>query len=78
MAVSNAENPWFRRVEFGKGNSPAVIITSGEATAAANVIIDVGTPGTDVEYGSIYVCNSTGTMFIASPAGNTWFKVTVS
>lgn len=76
MANPNQQNPYFPRVEL-KGNPP-IIITGGTSTAAANITIEVGTPGTGVGYGSVYICSSGGTMFIANSTGNTWFKVTAT
>ena len=76
MAISNGLNPYVERLEL-PGN---VIITSGAATDSASIILDLGTPGTDVGEGTIYITNSTGTpkIFIAATSPTEWISLTLN
>ncbi len=77
-AQPNQLNPIVQRAGVvGGTTSGGIFMTGGASTDSATIIVEIGTPGTDYDYGSQYVCSTTGTIFVATATG-TWLKITTT
>ncbi len=74
MAEPNALNPSFDRITF-PGN---VMITSGTAYDDTTIKAAIGTPGTDMAAGSIYISTHATTPGVWIAVSTTWTKLTVN
>jgi hypothetical protein len=76
MAIPNGLNPSVARLRL-PGD---VIITAGTSTDSASITLEIGTPGTNVKEGSLYICNATSTpkVFFASSQPVEWTQLTLN
>ena len=80
MAQPNQLNPIVKRVGVTGGSTAGgIFIAGGTSTDSASIIIELGTVGTSFDYGTIYICSTTGSVFVAMPdGGNTFYQITAS
>lgn len=78
MAVPNGLNPSFERIGLKGGTNAGVVILAGTATDDATIKAEVGTPGTDVSVGSIYIGTSTSTPTIWVASVTFWMPLTIT
>lgn len=76
MAIPNGLDPAVSRLRL-PGD---VVILSGTSTDNTSILIEVGTPGTDVGTGSMYIGNSTSTptIWFGSSEPAEWTSLTLS
>lgn len=78
IAQPNQLNPKIPRVGVGTGGTyGGAFITGGASTDSATIKVEIGTPGTDYDYGTIYICTSSGSVFVSVPADD-FLEITVS
>lgn len=78
MAQPNQLNPKINRVGVGTGGTyGGCFITGGASTDSATIKVEIGAAGTDYDSGTIYICNTTGSVFIAQNGGD-YMQITVS
>jgi hypothetical protein len=76
MAQPNQLNPRFTRIELPCNALPA-IITGGESCTSAEIIAEIGTPGTDYAAGSFYISGDASTPGVWVAVGTSWTSLTI-
>jgi hypothetical protein len=74
MAQPNQENPFFNKIEL----PGSVWITAGTAYDDTTIKAAIGTPGTDMAAGSIYISTHASTPGVWIAVTTTWTKLTVN
>ena len=77
MANPNQLNPRFNGIELPCNALPA-IITGGASYSDATIKAEVGTPGTDMAAGSIYIGGDANTPGVWVAVTTTWTKLTIN
>jgi hypothetical protein len=77
MAQPNGLNPFVRRLLL-PCNSLNAIITGGASYDDTTIKAEIGTPGTDVAAGSIYIGGDANTPGVWIAVSTTWTKLTVN
>lgn len=77
MASPNQLNPRFTRIEL-PCNALPFVITGGTAYDDTTIKAEIGTPGTDMAAGSIYVSGHATTPGVWVAVSTTWTSLTIN